>query len=286
MPTITSPLADEHTERAVAMLNPRWSTWVLQTMAQTPGEHLRTGEVARALPWLSVSLVSQRIARLAQDGLVEAATHQGRHSGYRLTTAGRSLEPVHTSLAAWSREHLAHTGPLPQAEAAEQTLAALRNRHTLPILQVLRDRDLVRFGDLKQAAPGLQDAMLGLRLHQLQDDGLVARTDGHRGQYALTERGRALDPVIGDLTVWAHRHIAPANSPSPTAVALTAVRTSARPTTPPNAPAHDATRSAATGRSTVHVAVFAVTFSHPGDTLGPGPATPTVAGPPRAGQRR
>ncbi|MFE3197789.1 winged helix-turn-helix transcriptional regulator [Embleya sp. NPDC059237] len=279
MPTIAPPRADERTERAVAILHPRWSTWVLQTLAHAADTHLRAGEIARALPWIADGGVSRRLGILAQDGLVEAVTRRGK-PGYALTAAGRALEPAHASLAAWSQKHLPHNNPVPAAEATEEALAVLRNRHTLPILQILRDRELVRFSELKEAITGIQDPLLAQRLHQLQHNGVIARTNGWRGHYALTDRARALEPTIGELTVWAHHHVASADVP--------ATRTAANPTaaTVLSAPSRAAARTAATGRSTVHAATFAVTFSHPGDALGPGAATPTAAGPRHGGIRR
>jgi DNA-binding HxlR family transcriptional regulator len=56
-----------------------------------------------------------------------------------------------------------------------------------------------RFGHLVTALPGLSNRVLTERLAELQEAGLVARTDGH---YALTRRGEGLRPAIDALATW------------------------------------------------------------------------------------
>jgi len=65
------------------------------------------------------------------------------------------------------------------------------------------------FAELSQAVPGLSDRLLSCRLRELEVEGLVARSV-HQGNpprvsYALTEKGRALEPAIHELSVWARR---------------------------------------------------------------------------------
>jgi DNA-binding HxlR family transcriptional regulator len=63
------------------------------------------------------------------------------------------------------------------------------------------------FRDLGAAVPGLSDRLLSRRLRELERAGLVERRvhDGPpaRVSYALTEPGRALEPVIEELHEWA-----------------------------------------------------------------------------------
>lgn len=65
------------------------------------------------------------------------------------------------------------------------------------------------FAELRHAVPGLSDRLLSRRLRELETAGLVARSvhDGPpaRVSYALTEKGRALQPVLRDLRSWARR---------------------------------------------------------------------------------
>ncbi|TDV55942.1 winged helix-turn-helix transcriptional regulator [Actinophytocola oryzae] len=56
-----------------------------------------------------------------------------------------------------------------------------------------------RFGHLVAALPGLSHRVLTERLTELQDAGLVTRTDGH---YTLTAHGEGLRPAIDALATW------------------------------------------------------------------------------------
>jgi len=64
----------------------------------------------------------------------------------------------------------------------------------------------MRFGELRQQAPGLTDRVLAVRLRSLEDAGIVTRRQYHaiplRVEYALTARGRALGPVIAAMERW------------------------------------------------------------------------------------
>ena len=65
------------------------------------------------------------------------------------------------------------------------------------------------FAELSLAVPGLSDRLLSLRLRELESEGLVTRSvEGGNGarprvSYALTDKGRALAPVLRELRDWA-----------------------------------------------------------------------------------
>jgi len=65
------------------------------------------------------------------------------------------------------------------------------------------------YAELCQAVPGLSDRLLSRRLRELEAEGLVERKvhAGSRARvsYALTEKGRALEPAIQELSSWARR---------------------------------------------------------------------------------
>lgn len=65
------------------------------------------------------------------------------------------------------------------------------------------------YAELCQAVPGLSDRLLSRRLRELEAEGLVERRvhAGSRARvsYALTEKGRALEPAIQELSSWARR---------------------------------------------------------------------------------
>lgn len=73
---------------------------------------------------------------------------------------------------------------------------------------VLRELSLgpKRFRDLDERLPGIGTNLLTARLRALEDAGVVHRTElplpaGVR-VYALTERGRRLEPILDELAVW------------------------------------------------------------------------------------
>ena len=77
------------------------------------------------------------------------------------------------------------------------------------IFVMLRTR--CRFATLRQAIPAMTDRMLSERLHELEQEGIVARLvvpeTPVRVEYSLTRKGRALGKAIGAITDWAHTWI-------------------------------------------------------------------------------
>ena len=69
----------------------------------------------------------------------------------------------------------------------------------------------VRFTDLALSVPGLSDRLLSERLKELEAEGIVERRvhaeTPVRIEYRLTEKGRALEKVVDDLSAWAEEWI-------------------------------------------------------------------------------
>ncbi|HKQ60973.1 MAG TPA: helix-turn-helix domain-containing protein [Candidatus Polarisedimenticolaceae bacterium] len=70
---------------------------------------------------------------------------------------------------------------------------------------------LGRFGELQRAIPQITKKMLAQQLRELERDGVVARRAFDevppRVEYALTEYGRSLEPVVGAICAWGGRHL-------------------------------------------------------------------------------
>jgi DNA-binding HxlR family transcriptional regulator len=65
------------------------------------------------------------------------------------------------------------------------------------------------FAELAEAVPGVSDRLLSQRLRELEAEGIVERSV-HEGSparvsYALTEKGRELEPALVELKSWAQR---------------------------------------------------------------------------------
>jgi DNA-binding HxlR family transcriptional regulator len=68
-----------------------------------------------------------------------------------------------------------------------------------------------RYSDLNRRIPDVSERMLVKQLGELVDDGLVARTSypevPPRVEYALTETGASLTPLLNQLAEWGLAHL-------------------------------------------------------------------------------
>ncbi len=74
------------------------------------------------------------------------------------------------------------------------------------ILYQLADGRVLRFSGLRRAIPSITQKMLTQQLRELEADGVVARTVHAevppRVEYALTDFGRSVMPVMHQLCAW------------------------------------------------------------------------------------
>jgi DNA-binding HxlR family transcriptional regulator len=104
--------------------------------------------------------------------------------------------------------------PLPPREVCcthyHRAVELIGKRWTGAIVFVLMEGPL-RFSEVKQLVPELSDRLLSERLKELEAEGIVTRRviddSPVRVEYALTEKGRALEPVVRGLKSWAHSWI-------------------------------------------------------------------------------
>ena len=93
----------------------------------------------------------------------------------------------------------------------QEAVELIGKRWTGAIVSVLMERDM-RYGEIGAAVPDLSDRLLANRLRELEEKGLVSKTDCSARQsskiYALTDMGRDLGPAIDALGVWAQRWLA------------------------------------------------------------------------------
>ncbi|HUX38285.1 MAG TPA: winged helix-turn-helix transcriptional regulator [Rectinemataceae bacterium] len=66
-----------------------------------------------------------------------------------------------------------------------------------------------RYCEIRGAIPGISDRLLTERLKELETEAILTReVSGDRPPqvfYRLSEKGRALSPVLDSITTWAHR---------------------------------------------------------------------------------
>ena len=76
-----------------------------------------------------------------------------------------------------------------------------------------------RFSDIARAVPDLSDRLLSERLKELETAGVLARSvipeTPVRVEYRLTDKGRALAPVVEAISTWAHGWMAPPDHHEP-----------------------------------------------------------------------
>lgn len=67
-----------------------------------------------------------------------------------------------------------------------------------------------RFGELQTAVGGVNPRTLSARLDALEGEGIISKTTYSemppRVEYALTEKGRDLLPIIESMIVWGQKH--------------------------------------------------------------------------------
>jgi DNA-binding HxlR family transcriptional regulator len=104
--------------------------------------------------------------------------------------------------------------------AVEVTLGLIDGKWKGVILFHLQE-GLLRFGELRRKMPGITQRMLTKQLRALEEDGLITRTVypevPPRVEYALSQTGQRLRPVIDALRAWGIEHkarLAAANAAS------------------------------------------------------------------------
>ena len=93
----------------------------------------------------------------------------------------------------------------PRYEAAVELLG---KKWTALLIRILLDGPK-RFSEFKAQVPELSDRLLSERLKELEDAGVLQRvvydTKPVKIQYQLTEKGKALEPVVASIQQWAER---------------------------------------------------------------------------------
>jgi DNA-binding HxlR family transcriptional regulator len=91
-----------------------------------------------------------------------------------------------------------------------RTLEIIGERWTILILRDLLLAGPCKFQDFQQSLAGISPNTLSARLKKLEEHGVIARRfyEDHppRAEYVLTDKGRALGPVLKALLGWGQKH--------------------------------------------------------------------------------
>jgi DNA-binding HxlR family transcriptional regulator len=95
--------------------------------------------------------------------------------------------------------------------SVEATLSVIGGRWKPLIMSHLKENDCLRFGELKRQIDGITERMLTNQLRELEADNVVSRTVyaevPPRVEYALTDYGHSLDPILLSMRDWGSKHM-------------------------------------------------------------------------------
>jgi DNA-binding HxlR family transcriptional regulator len=118
--------ADESLVRAFDLLGKRWTGVLLGTLSASP---VGFRVLARAVPGISDSVLSDRLGELTEAGLVARTVAEGPPVSvtYTLTEAGRALLPALEEIRRWAERHLT-TRSVGSSATPEPALRPTRRR--------------------------------------------------------------------------------------------------------------------------------------------------------------
>ncbi|MFI0817026.1 winged helix-turn-helix transcriptional regulator [Streptomyces sp. NPDC021098] len=99
--------------RVFELFGKRWTGLIVAVLTQQ-GAYF--AELRRAIPGISERMLSDRLTELSAAGLVLREVDPGPplRVAYRLTDAGKALEPALKELARWAEDHLPEGGGCPE----------------------------------------------------------------------------------------------------------------------------------------------------------------------------
>ena len=90
------------------------------------------------------------------------------------------------------------------------TLSLISGKYKMTILYTLMEFGVVRFNEMKRYIGGISYKTLSATLKELEADQLVHREEypqiPPKVEYSLTERGKALIPILDNLCQWGDDH--------------------------------------------------------------------------------
>ena len=110
--------------RALDVLGERWTLLIVRNLLLGPQ---RYSELLRGLPGITTNLLAKRLQDMEREGLIEHGT-SGDDAAYRLTSAGRSLEPAIHALGRWGWQRMGKP-TAKDRRSIEWLLVALRRRY-------------------------------------------------------------------------------------------------------------------------------------------------------------
>ena len=99
----------------------------------------------------------------------------------------------------------------PESCPIKTTLSMISGKWKLTIIKELLTYESIRFGELMRAIPNISHKVLTDQLRELEDDGLVVRTDYQenppRVEYSLTKLGVGMVNIMKEIRRWGLFHL-------------------------------------------------------------------------------
>ena len=102
---------------------------------------------------------------------------------------------------------VSHNCPCTEACPLQRAMEMIGGKWKISILCSLMVDGATRYNDLKRKMNGISNTMLAKSLKEMEEDGLVTRTEyvevPIRVEYEITEKSKALGPILMQLAQWA-----------------------------------------------------------------------------------
>lgn len=99
-----------------------------------------------------------------------------------------------------------HSCPCTALCPLQRAMEMIGGKWKLPFLCALTADGSTRYNDLKRKLKGISNTMLAKSLKELENDGLLIRTEYMqvpiRVEYAVTDKAKALGPILMQLAQW------------------------------------------------------------------------------------
>ena len=97
-----------------------------------------------------------------------------------------------------------------RADGISLPLSLIGGKYKMAILYLLAEHGVLRHNAIHRRIAGIPYKTLAVVLKELAADGLVVRTEypqvPPKVEYALTERGQSLIPILHSMCDWGERH--------------------------------------------------------------------------------
>ena len=101
---------------------------------------------------------------------------------------------------------MSHNCPCTQVCPLQRAMEMIGGKWKISLLCSLMVDGPVRYNDLKRKMNGISNTMLAKSLKEMEEDGLVTRTEYMevpvRVEYAITDKAKELGPILIQLAKW------------------------------------------------------------------------------------